>query len=135
MRWLPRAILTANPSARFFRYSHAGSLVKASRRSAAASSSVMFLASGTMLSKTAPRTIRRWLRVLRSSLGIASDATSFPGSQTAGFSSFRPQSRLAVLRGFSLLVSSCGGRSFLLIGIEKEQSLFSAALCRRYSVL
>lgn len=25
-------------------------------------------ASGTMLSKTAPRTIRRWLRVLRSSL-------------------------------------------------------------------
>ena len=43
-------------------------LVKASRRSAAASSSVMFFASGTMLSKTAPRTIRRWLRVLRSSL-------------------------------------------------------------------
>ena len=35
--------------------------------SAAASSSVMVLASGTMLSKTAPRTIRRWLRVRRSS--------------------------------------------------------------------
>ena len=49
-------------------YSRAGSLVKASRRSAVASSSVMFFASGTILSKTAPRTIRRWLRVLRSSL-------------------------------------------------------------------
>ena len=31
-------------------------------------SSVMSFASGTILSKTAPRTIRRWLRVLRSSL-------------------------------------------------------------------
>ena len=32
------------------------------------SSLVMPFASGTILSKTAPRTIRRWLRVLRSSL-------------------------------------------------------------------
>ena len=37
---------------------------------------------------------------------IASDATSFPGSQTAGFSSFRPQSLLAVTHEFSLLVLS-----------------------------
>ena len=37
------------------------------KRKAAASSSVMVFASGTMLSKTAPRTISRWLRVLRSS--------------------------------------------------------------------
>ena len=54
--------------ARFRKNSRAGWLVKASRRSTAASSSVMSFASGTMLSKTAPRTIRRWLRVLRSSL-------------------------------------------------------------------
>ena len=39
-------------------------------------------------------------------LGIASDAASFPDFQTAGFSSFRPQSRLAALHGFSLSVSS-----------------------------
>ena len=39
-------------------------------------------------------------------LWIASDATSFPGSQTAGFSSFRPQSRLAAPHGFSLSVLS-----------------------------
>lgn len=52
----------------FVKNSRAGSLVKASRRSTAASSSVMFFASGTMLSKTAPQTIRRWLRVRRSSL-------------------------------------------------------------------
>ena len=64
-----KGIYSAFPlSARFFKNSRAGSLVRASRRSAAASSSVMFFASGTMLSKTAPRTIRRWLRVLRSSL-------------------------------------------------------------------
>ena len=64
-----KGIYSAFPaSARFLKNSRAGSLVKASRRSAVASSSVMFFASGTMLSKTAPRTIRRWLRVLRSSL-------------------------------------------------------------------
>ena len=54
-------------SARFFRYARASSPVKASRSRSAASSSVMVLASGTMLSKTAPRTISRWLRVRRSS--------------------------------------------------------------------
>ena len=35
-------------------------------------------------------------------LGIASDAASFPDFQTAGFSSFRPQSRLVIPRRFSL---------------------------------
>ena len=39
-------------------------------------------------------------------LGISSDAASFPDFQTAGFSSFRPQSRLAAPRGFSLLALS-----------------------------
>ena len=52
-------------------------------------------------------------------LWIAFAATSFPGSQTAGFSSSRPQSRRSVPRGFSLLVSSCGGRSFLPVGMKR----------------
>ena len=51
----------------FFRQARASSLVRAGRRKAAASSSVMVLASGAMPSKAAPRTLRRWLRSRRSS--------------------------------------------------------------------
>ena len=39
-------------------------------------------------------------------LGITFAATPFPGFQAAGFSSSRPQSRLAIPRGFFLSVSS-----------------------------
>ena len=51
----------------FFRQARAFSPVRAGRRKAAASSSVMVLASGAMPSKAAPRTLRRWLRSRRSS--------------------------------------------------------------------
>lgn len=107
--------------ARFCKNSRAGWLVKASRRSAAASSSVMSFASGTMLSKTAPRTIRRWQRVLRSS------RDNFCRNIFSRFSYcrifFLPSSISAVssLRVFSLGFVM-GGRSFLLGGIEKGQS-------------
>ena len=95
----------------------------------AASSSVMVLASGTMLSKTAPRTTSRWLR-RPSLLGITFAATPFPDFQAAGFSSSRPQSRLAIPRVF-FLGSSMGGHSFLPVGIEKGQSISSAVLLIR----
>ena len=61
-------------------------------------------------------------------LGIASDAASFPDFQTAGFSSFPPSiSACSSSRVFSLGFVM-GGRSFLLIGIEKGQSIFSTVL-------
>ena len=114
-------------SARFFRYARASSPVKASRSRSAASSSVMVLASGTMLSKTAPRTISRWLRVRRSSWD------SFCRNIFSRFSNCRifffPSSISAVnsSRVFSLGFV-IAGRSFLPVGIEKGQSIFSAAL-------
>ena len=46
----------------------AGSLVKASRKKVCASSSVMVISSGTMLSIKPPREQRRWLRSLRFSM-------------------------------------------------------------------
>ena len=123
-----KGIYSAFPlSARFFRYFRAGSLVSASLRSAAASSSVMVLASGTMLSKTAPRRISRWLRVRRSSWG------SFFQDIFCRFSSCRifffPSSISACS---SSRVFSLGfvivGRSFLPIGTEKGQSISRLSL-------
>ena len=54
-------------------------------------------------------------------------AIPFPDFQTAGFSSSRPQSRQSIPRGFSLGFVM-GGRSFLLIGIEKGQSISRLSL-------
>ena len=87
----------------------------------------MFFASGTMLSKTAPRAISRWLRVRCSSWD------SFCRNTFSRFSNCRifffPSSISACSssRVFSLGFVMVG-RSFLLIGIEKGQSIFSAAL-------
>ena len=68
-------------------------------------------------------------------LWIASDAASFPDFQTAGFSSFPPSiSACSSSRVFSLGFVMVG-RSFLLISIEKGQSIFSAALVGGYSIL
>ena len=93
-----------------------------------ASSSVMSFASGTMLSKTAPRTIRRWLRVRRSSLdnfcrNIFSRFSNcriffFPSSISACSSS----------RVFSLGFVMAG-HSFLPVGIEKGQPISRLSLC------
>ena len=74
-------------SARFFKNSCAGSLVKASRRKAAASSSGMAISSGTRLSMKPPRLQSLWFLAF-------------------GFSSCLPQSLRSIPRGFSLLVLS-----------------------------
>ena len=97
---------------------------------AAASSSVMVFASGTMLSKTAPRTISRWLRVLRSSWD------NFCRNTFSRFSSCRifffPSSISACNSSrFFSLGFVMGGHSFLPVGIEKGQSISSAVLLIR----
>ena len=70
-------------------------------------------------------------------LGIASDAASFPDFQTAGFSSFRPQSRLAVLRGFSLLALSWVVTPFCSWAKEKSSRFLCENNCSQlvYSVI
>ena len=99
-----------------------------------ASSSVMFFASGTMLSKTAPRTIRRWFHSRRSS------RDSFCRKSFSLFSNWRifffPSSISAVSSSKVFVLGFVmGGRSFLPVGIEKGQSIFSAALVGGYSIL
>ena len=64
-------------------------------------------------------------------LGITFAATPFPDFQAAGFSSSRPQSRLAIPRVFFSLGFVMGGHSFLPVGIEKGQSISSAVLLIR----
>jgi len=89
----------------------------------------MSFASGTMLSKTAPRTIRRWFRSRRSS------RDSFCRKSFSLFSYWRiffcPSSISAVssssVFAFGFIM---GGRSFLPVGIEKGQSIFSAVPCK-----
>ena len=104
----------------FFRQARASSLVRAGRRKAAASSSVMVLASGAMPSKAAPRTLRRWLRSRRSSWD------SFCRSTFSRFSNCRifffPSSTSAVHSPrVSPSVSSWLVAPFLLMGKRKEQ--------------
>jgi len=62
---------------------------------------------------------------------VSSAAAPFPGFCTAGFSSCCPQSRRSIPRGF-FLGFVMAGRSFLPVGIEKGQSIFSAVPYGRF---
>ena len=126
--FVPKGLFSVfRPSAAFFQISsRAGSLVKASRRKCGG-----FLVGHGLgfrhnaLKDRAPDDKAVAARPCVP-LGTTSAATSFPGFQAAGFSSFRPQSRRCTSSRVFSLGFVIAGRSFLPVGIEKGQSIFSA---------
>ena len=117
-------------SARFFKNSCAGSLVKARRKKAFASSSGMVISSGTRLSMKPPRLQSLWFLALRSSTDSFCLMIFSRFSNCRIFFLFSSISAVNSSRFFSLGFV-LGGHSFLPVGIEKGQSISSAVLLIR----